>query len=376
VSMSIAIIGAGLGGLVLARTLHHHGVPAAVYEAEASREARGQGGLLDIEEHTGQSALRDAGLHESFRALVRPAEDAKRVADSQGQVLFDWPGSTVGPRPEVDRGDLRNMLIDSLPVGTIHWGHKAARVVTTTNERPAVFFGDGSSITADVVVGADGAWSAMRRAISGVEPVYTGTCFVTIQSPDGRQLSPGSKALIGSGTLTAVAPGQGILVHHNADGTLSGYVAVNESREWVESFDIEDTGAVRDLLARRFHSWAPALTDLVVENVTSPILRPIYALPTGHRWDPVPGVTLLGDAAHLMSPFTGQGANLAMFDAAELAKYVVTEPAHVDRAVTAYESALFPRSAQVAAQSAANLLRFFGQDAPYSVVELFRQRQH
>jgi 2-polyprenyl-6-methoxyphenol hydroxylase-like FAD-dependent oxidoreductase len=148
-------------------------------------------------------------------------------------------------------------------------------------------------------------------------------------------------------------------------------------RRWaVESFDIEDTAAVTDLPARRFHSWAPELTDLVVENVTSPILRPIYALPTGHRWDPVPGVTLLGDAAHLMSPFTGQGANLAMFDAAELAKFVVAEPAHVDRAVTAYESALFPRSAEVAAQSAANLLRFFGQDAPQSVVELFRGRQH
>ncbi|MCV7228162.1 FAD-dependent oxidoreductase [Mycolicibacterium komossense] len=373
--MSVAIIGAGLGGLVLARTLHRHGVPAAVFEAEASADMRGQGGLLDIEEHTGQVALRDAGLHDSFRALIRPAEDAKRVVDSRGQVLFDWPGSVVGARPEVDRGDLRNMLIDSLPTGTIHWGHKAARVVTATNDRPEVVFGDGSSITADVVVGADGAWSTVRRAVSSVEPVYTGTCFVTIQSPDGRQLSPRSKALIGRGTLMAVAPGQGILVHHNADGTLSGYVAVNESQEWAESIDVEDTAAVRDLLTRRFDSWAPALTDLVAGNVTSPVLRPIYALPIGHRWDPVPGVTLLGDAAHLMSPFTGQGANLAMFDAAELAKQIVAEPNYIEHSVNLYESALFPRSAEVAGQSAANLLRFFGEDAPRSVVELFRHRQ-
>lgn len=375
-SVSVAIIGAGLGGLVLARTLHRHGVTVAVHEAEASAGVRAQGSLLDIDEHTGQVALRDAGLYNSFRALIRPAEDAKRVVDSQGQVLFDWPGNTGGARPEVDRGDLRNMLIDSLPAGTIHWGYKAARVVTATGGRPEVVFGNGTSIAADVVVGADGAWSTVRRAVSDAEPVYTGTCFVTIQSPDGRPLSARSKALIGSGTLMAVAPGQGIMAHNNADGTLSGYIAVNESPEWVDSIDIADPKAVQDLLARRFHGWAPALTDLVGENVTRPVLRPIYALPIGHRWDPVPGVTLLGDAAHLMSPFTGQGANLAMFDAAELARHIVAQSSHVDRAVTAYERALFPRSAAVAAQSADNLRRFFGEDAPHSVVELFRHRQH
>ncbi|QRY44224.1 FAD-dependent monooxygenase [Mycolicibacterium boenickei] len=372
--MSIAIIGAGLGGLVLACTLHRHGVPAAVYEAEASPMKRGQGGLLDIEEHTGQVALREAGLYNSFRALVRPAEDAKRIADSRGEVLLDLPGSMAGARPEVDRGDLRDMLIDALPAGAIRWGHKAARVVATTSGQPEVVFGNGSSIAARLVVGADGAWSRVRRVVSDVEPVYTGTCFVTIQSASGHELSPRSKAVIGAGTLMAVAPGQSILAHHNADGTLSGYLALNEPQGWVASFDSADDAAVRDLVARRFRGWAPALTDLVVENLTSPILRPIYALPVGHRWNPVPGVTLLGDAAHLMSPFTGQGANLAMFDAAELAKKVLSEPVHIDRALQAYESELFPRSAEIAAQSARNQGRFFGDNAPRSVVDMFRDR--
>ena len=370
--MSIAIVGAGLGGLVLARTLHRGGVPVAVYEAEASATVRGQGGLLDIEEHTGQVALAAASLRNTFRQLIRPAEDAKRIVDSRGQVLFDGPGSNQSTRPEVDRGDLRKMLIDSLPAGTIRWGHVAAQVVSATGGRREVHFADGSSVAAELVVGADGAWSTVRRAVSDIEPVYAGTCFVAIQSPSGRRLSPRSKAVIGDGTLMAVAPGRGILIHHNADGTLSGYVAVNEPQEWAESFDTEDTAAVANLLARRFQGWAPALIDLVMENVTTPVLRPIYALPAGHRWDRVPGVTLLGDAAHLMSPFSGQGANLAMFDAAELAKHVVAGPHRVEHAVRAYESALFPRSAEAAARSAENLLRFFGDDAPRSVAELFR----
>lgn len=125
-------------------------------------------------------------------------------------------------------------------------------------------------------------------------------------------------------------------------------------------------------MVRRFHGWAAALIDLVMENVTTPVLRPIYALPTGHRWDRLPGMTLIGDAAHLVSPFTGQGANLAMFDAAELAKHAVAESHRVDHAVRGYESALFTRSMEAAARSAENLPRFVGEDAPHSDVELFR----
>ncbi|WP_415640782.1 FAD-dependent oxidoreductase [Sphingomonas zeae] len=163
------MIGAGLGGLVLAGMLHRQGVKIAVYEAEASADARTQGGLLDLHEHSGQRALHDLGLYEAFLALVRPGEDAKRVVDCQGTVLLDRPGDLATARPEVDRGELRRMLLDALPPDVVRWGHKVASVRKTGCSRHAVAFGNGSAVETMLLVGADGAWSRARTALAAYE---------------------------------------------------------------------------------------------------------------------------------------------------------------------------------------------------------------
>jgi len=366
----IAIIGAGLSGLVLARILYIHGIAATIYEADASPSARTQGGLLDIQAHSGQRALVDAGLLEAFRALALPGEDAKRIVDRHGAILFDRPSNPVSDRPEADRGALRAMLIDSLPAGAIRWGCKLASIAPGKRGYD-LRFADGRSIAADVIVGADGAWSRVRPLLTASEPAYSGTCFIEIAL---RAETPRQQACIdaiGSGTLMAVGPGKGILVHRNADGSARGYAACNRPEAWARSIDFTDPRAGLARVADEFSGWAPSLTAFISDSQAAPILRPIHALPVGMRWNRVRGVTLVGDAAHLMSPFAGEGANLAMLDGAELAKAILRHPGDIDAALAAYEHAMFPRAAQAAAASSQNLALFFGDGAPRSVVSLF-----
>jgi 2-polyprenyl-6-methoxyphenol hydroxylase-like FAD-dependent oxidoreductase len=357
----ITIIGAGLGGLTLARVLHVHGIASVVYEADASAMARSQGGQLDIHEHNGQLALREAGLHEQFRAIIHAGAEATRVVAPDGTVLLDRPDDGTGRRPEVLRGELRQILLDSLPAGTVRWGHKVTAVRPAGAGRHEVTFADGSVTSTELLVGADGAWSRVRPLLSDATPAYYGTSFVETYLSDA---APATAGLVGAGAMMATVPGQGIMAHREAGGVLHTYVSLTRPLEWFAGVDLAEAAAAE------FAGWAPELTALITDGETPPVLRPIHALPQGHRWERVAGVTLLGDAAHLSAP-NGEGANLAMLDGAELGKAIAAHPGDAEAALTAYEERLFPRVAEEAAESARDFDIVFGDKTPESLLALF-----
>ena len=154
---SIAIVGAGLGGLMLARVLHVHGIASTVYEAEASHVTREQGGMLDIHDDSGQIALKTAGLYDKFVQLIYAQGQSTRVLDKTARVLFDQPDDGLGGRPEVRRGDLRQLLLDSLPVGTVLWDHKVESVMPCDDGQHVLTFVNGNMLKTGLLVGADGA---------------------------------------------------------------------------------------------------------------------------------------------------------------------------------------------------------------------------
>ncbi|MFJ8542442.1 FAD-dependent oxidoreductase [Streptomyces sp. NPDC093586] len=342
----VTIIGAGLGGLTLARVLHLHGIPATVYEAEPSPTARSQGGMLDIHDYNGQLALGSAGLMDEFHGLVLEGRQALRILEPDGTVLFDKADDGSGERPEVQRGELRQLLLDSLPAGTVRWGHKVNSTRSLGEGRHEVTFADGGTVVTGLLVGADGAWSRVRPLLSTATPAYTGKSVVETYLFDAETRHPATAKAVGGGSMIAPTPGREIFAHRERGDTLHAYVGLSEPQDWFDAIDFTDAAVATARVAREFAGWAPELTALITDSDTAPVLRPLYALPAGHRWDRVPGATLLGDAAHLSAP-NGEGANLAMLDGAELGEALAAHPDDVEAALTAYEQAMFPRSAEV-----------------------------
>jgi 2-polyprenyl-6-methoxyphenol hydroxylase-like FAD-dependent oxidoreductase len=364
----VTIIGAGLGGLTLARVLHVHGIPAIVYEAESSAAARTQGGQIDIHEHNGQLALEAAGLTAEFRAIIHSGAEATRILDPHGNVLFAESDDGTGERPEVLRGDLRRILIESLPAETIQWGKKLIEVASLGDGRHELTFADGSCATTELLVGADGAWSKVRSVLSDAKPEYSGITYIETYLYDVDERHPDAAEAVGNGAMYALTPGKGIVAHREAGNVLHTYVELSHSAECIAGIDFSDAATATTRVAAEFDGWVPELTALITDGETAPIPRMIYALPDAHRWDRVPGVTLIGDAAHLMPP-SGEGANLAMFDGAELGKAIAAHPDDSKTALTIYETAMFSRS-EAEAKDAHEIVEIcLGDRAPYSLIE-------
>ncbi|MEU3037974.1 FAD-dependent oxidoreductase [Streptomyces griseoaurantiacus] len=363
---TVTIVGAGLGGLTLARVLHVHGIPVEVYEAEASPDARAQGGMLDIHDYNGQLAIEAAGLREAFRAIVLEGRQAMRALSEDGTLLFEKADDGQGGRPEAQRADLRRMLLDALPAGTVNWGAKVTGARGLGEGRHEVAFADGRTLVTELLVGADGAWSRIRPLLSAATPEYAGTSFVETYLHEADTRHPGAAKAVGGGMMFVPAPDRGITAHRERGDTLHAYISLTRPLDWFDRIDFTDSAAATARIAAEFEGWAPEITALITDSDTPPVLRPHFALPDGHRWQRTPGVTLIGDAAHLQVP-NGEGANWAMCDGAELAGALAAHPDDLEAGLEAYEQAMFTRMSQADDVMNEHLEEAFGEDMPKSL---------
>jgi 2-polyprenyl-6-methoxyphenol hydroxylase-like FAD-dependent oxidoreductase len=369
----IAIVGGGPGGLTLARLLQQSGAQVAVYERDQSRNARVQGSALDLHEDSGLAALEAAGLREAFWANHRPDLDNLRLTDANGTVLHDHPRRMSGPgkRPEIERGPLRDLLVDSLQPGTVHWDCKLESS-EVQGEQVLLRFANGQTSVADIAIGSDGANSRLRELVTPIRPQYVGVSLVESLVPAGKHAIPELWDLLGGSALIALGGERTIGMGTKPDGSVLLYAGMKTddaaARQSLEEASGPDE-RVRWFRAN-FKGWSDLWEPLFREAVTM-VWRPLLVCPMDQHWMPKPNATLIGDAAHVMPPYAGEGVNMAMLDALVLSKFLLREDAP-GVAIAAYEAEMFSRMRSMTADTMANTEMFYAPDACERVVALFR----
>ncbi|MEC0247072.1 NAD(P)/FAD-dependent oxidoreductase [Paenibacillus chitinolyticus] len=366
----IAIIGGGPGGLTLALILQKHGISSVIYERGESERNRERGGSLDIHEDAGQLALKEAGLFEKFQVLARYEGEDFRLLDHHGNIYMDEVADEDhdGDRPEIDRGVLCDLLLHALEPDTVRYGHKLLQAVPLEDGKLELYFENGNTDKVDLVVGA---FSRIRPLLTDAAADYTGITMLelNVQAADHPDLA----AFNARGKVFALGDNKGILAQLNGDGRIKVYVTFEVERDWIETCGIpfdQPEEAKRQLIEENFQGWDTTLLNYIRCSDNTILPRRIYMLPIGFQWKSKSGVTLIGDAAHLMSPFAGEGVNLAMLDAMELALAIVNH-SEIDDAISEYEQNMYAYSSKSAEQSDGNLKLMFGDQAAANLKKFF-----
>ena len=346
-SLDIAIIGAGLGGLACARALQVLGYAPKLYEQAPVLGEVGAGVTMTP---NAVKALRFCGLEAALLAAADepPLQETRHYATDETLFGFDRSGTPAlygAPYVMLHRADLHALLVDAVrghDPDAIRLGVRA----TGAARDGAVRLSDGRQITADVLIGADGVRSPLREAAFGPDaPRFTGHMAFRAMIP-GAAAPPEARR---PGSAVWTAPGRSFVRYRVRHGALVNCVGLARAPDWtVESWS---NRVERSAFAAAFAGFCAPVQELIAAAPADGIaawglfVRP--ALPAFHAGR----IALLGDAAHPMLPFMGQGAAMALEDGIVLARCLAAA-GNVEEALTRYSAARVPRATLVQTESA------------------------
>ncbi|SEJ36346.1 2-polyprenyl-6-methoxyphenol hydroxylase [Dyadobacter sp. SG02] len=380
----VAIIGGGPGGLTLARLLQLKGVDVTVYERDANADARVQGATLDLHFESGLKAIKAMGLRDAFVANYRPGAEKGRIIDKYGKIVYDEHTTDLAPttdrldldseyaRPEIDRGPLRDILLDSLKPGTVVWDSQFKNMVPA-GDGWQIEFMNGRTVTVDIVIGADGGNSRVRPFVTDIKPAYAGVVIVQGNVGNAATIVPEASELLKGGKVYVHADGKYLHISSKGDGSIDFYLVDEKPEGWWDNSGVDFSDG-KQVLAW-FLSETPGWNEVwapMFEKADSPyLLRPQYCIPFDQSWEAHTNVTLLGDAAHIMPP-SGEGVNLAMLDALELSESLTSgEFTDLKTAISSYEAAMQERGT-AEAQSSIEMSQWMRtEDAQERLLQLF-----
>jgi 2-polyprenyl-6-methoxyphenol hydroxylase-like FAD-dependent oxidoreductase len=393
----IAIIGAGPAGLTLASLLHKNNVPFKVYDARppASPDLLSlPSGSLDLHEESGLLAVEACGLTPAFEALPGVCTEKMLVADQHGVLKYQDEGHG-DTRPEVPRNALINLLLSSIPPSSIKWEHKLLACTPSTTSSPGnrwtLSFQDRDAATFDLVIGADGAWSRVRPAVApDSHPRYSGIHCITLTIPHVSRRYHSLDRLVGTGSFWAAGANKTIMSHRGSLDSTCLYLMISSTSSTFladRGLDAQDRRKLSEILLSDpdfFTDWGQELKELIrvacedEHDTECPVsIKPLYMLQPGEwQWKQhgASGATLIGDAAHLMTPFAGEGVNMAMLDALKLAQGIITacqtDSSGINDAMRVYEEEMFVRAQEKMAETWQNLQVIFADDGAAGIVRM------
>jgi len=374
----IAIVGGGPAGLTLARLLQLKRVNVKVYERDISRDVRVQGATLDLHEGTGLEAMKRAGLLEEFYKRHRPVASKMRLVDRSLRIAFDdhdFADFTAETRPEIDRAPLREMLLSSLEPDTVVWDRQFISM-EKENHGWRLHFKNGTSAYGDLVIAADGANSKVRPYLSDVRPVYSGITLLEGNIHNAERSAPNLYAFAKGGKVMAFDNEQFIGYGTKGDGSIMFVVNFGAPEDWLSKCGInfKDREQVFAWFKKEFAGWSNEWDEFFTNDEVYFIPRPQYYFPFDQNWQAREDLTMIGDAAHRMPPYAGEGANVALQDAFELAECLTDDRyADLKTAISHFEQDMIERGAKYTKDTLENTERMFSKNALEQMSSFFNQ---